>query len=100
MGVIVSCFAYGANGIKEHRNHKKRDARIVNSSDKNNLQPQSQPLGSIPQHDAQLGLQDEHLASVPPGNHTTSGTLGVHGTAEISKQVATEAPLPVPVLTA
>lgn len=92
MGIIVSCFAYGANEIKERRDYKKKGVRIQNSG--NETLPQSQTLASATQHDAQQGLQDEHLAAVPPGDHTV--VPASVGSAEVTRTVATEAPVPVP----
>lgn len=92
MGIIVSCFAYGANEIKERRDYKKKGIRIQNSG--NETLPQSQILASSTQHDAQQGLQDEHLATIPPANHTTAPELA--GAAVVTRTVATEAPAPIP----
>jgi hypothetical protein len=102
MGAVLACIGLAANSIK-----KSRDKQASQSGA--NYQSESQPLPSqaVSQggqdsqsvRDAQLGLQDEHLASVSPvvepvGESKTE--TEAPGTKEVQRDVATGAPVPVP----
>jgi hypothetical protein len=103
MGAVLACIAYASNSIKNSRDKKKA------SQIRANYESESQPLpsqgasqgaqDSQSVRDAQRGLQDEHLASVPPvvepGGESRTETE-VAGTKEVQRDVATGAPVPVP----
>jgi hypothetical protein len=102
MGAVLACIGLAANSIKKSRDKKQA------SQSGANYQSESQPLPSqgVSQggqdsqsvRDAQRGLQDEHLASVPPivepvGESKTEAEAA--GTKEVQRNVATGAPVPV-----
>jgi hypothetical protein len=94
MGVIISAFLVAKSSIQKSRDKKK--AKRQTPQETAALQPAaaSQPLShSQTQHDAAEGLQEEHLAAVPPP--AVSADLEGAGTVQVERNIAVEAPLPI-----
>ncbi len=102
MGVVLACLGIYAHSAKEHHDHKKA-TKLQKSSQPTN---QQQSFDPSQQYDAQQGLKDEHLASVPPPQQVEyeqqqylpeiTGNIVVQDSVQVTKNVAVEAPLPVP----
>ncbi|KAK2625806.1 hypothetical protein QTJ16_005118 [Diplocarpon rosae] len=89
MGAILSCFAILTN--KKSRSAKKASATEAQET---TIEPSSQLRSS--QQPVREGLADEHLASVPPPSSQAQAREGVQGEAKALRNVAVEAPVPVP----
>ena len=92
MGVILSAVAVATNSIKKSCD-KKKVKKTREAYGPQDTSAASQPY-SQKQGDAVEGLRDEHLASVPPLSQGTEGLEGA-GTAQVERDVAVKAPLPV-----
>ena len=88
MGVILSAFLAARDSIKNSRDKKK-----AIKDPPNEVAPAAtteQPFAPSQTHEAVQGVQDEHLASVPP-----PATTGPEGVGQVERNIAVEAPLPV-----
>jgi hypothetical protein len=102
MGAVLACLGISAHSAKEHHDHKEA-AKLQNSSTSAN---QQQSFDPSQQHDAQQGLRDKHSASVPPPQQVESepqqhlpestNEIVAQESAQVTKKVAVQAPLPVP----
>lgn len=102
MGAVISCLGLSSSSAKkQHDNKQASQAHANGHSESQPLPPQaaSSQGGAQAQsvHDAQQGLQDEHLSSVPPrvepGGESRTETEAA-GIQELQRDVATAAPLP------
>jgi hypothetical protein len=114
MGAVVGCLGLSTHYLKKLREKKKGEssktqetAATPGASQSRARVEASQPLSpfpasqggaqSEPVKDAQQGLQDKYLATVPPtvepGGEHRSATEAI-GTKEVTRDVATAAPLP------
>jgi hypothetical protein len=103
MGAVLTCLGLSASSIKKSRDKKRASQTSANNeSESQPLPPQAASQGGAQSEsvkDAQQGLTDEHLSTVPPvvepGGESRIETEAA-GTKEVQRDVATAAPLPVP----
>jgi hypothetical protein len=102
MGIVLGCLGIAGSSYKDKRD-KKTPANIGESYEPQPLsqtQGQAQVQQDSAVQDATRILREEHLASVPQVERTERGgdTLepGTEGAREKQREIAVEAPSPVP----